>query len=320
MKKLFSYPHTFALEAGGEIKGLQIVYHTYGKLNEAKDNVVWVCHALTANSDVFSWWPGVVGENDVINPEEHFVVCANIIGSPYGSTCAVDYEFPLVTIKDMVQAHILLRKHLQIESIHLLMGGSMGGYQVLEWALTEPEIIKNNFVIATAAAESPWGIAIHTTQRMAIEADANKGLATARGIGMLMYRNFHTYSITQSETDISKLNDFKAESYVRYQGDKLVKRFTPECYYALTRSMDSHNIARGRTQRVEDALQMICQRTLIIGITSDLICTPQTQKLLAENIPNNVFVEMESEYGHDGFLIEKQKISSALKNFLKEPK
>jgi homoserine O-acetyltransferase/O-succinyltransferase len=320
MKKLFSYPHTFALEAGGEIKNLQVAYHTYGELNEAKDNVIWVCHALTANSDVFDWWSGVVGENEVINPEKYFIICANIIGSPYGSTCATDFEFPLVTIKDMVKAHILLRKYLNIESIHLLMGGSMGGYQVLEWALTEPEIIKNNFVIAGMATESPWGIAVHTTQRMAIEADPKKGLATARGIGMLMYRNFNTYAKTQTDSDVSKVNDFKAESYIRYQGEKLVNRFTPECYYALTRSMDSHNIARGRTKKVEDALKMISQKTLIIGISTDLLCTPETQQILSDNIPNNMFIEINSEYGHDGFLVEKEKISKALNIFLSDIK
>lgn len=316
MKKIFSYPHTFALEDGGQLPNLQIAYHTYGNLNSNGSNVVWVCHALTANSDPFSWWPGVVGETCVINPEKYFIVCANIIGSPYGSTAPDSFDFPLVTIKDMVQAHILLRKHLNIDNIHLLMGGSMGGYQVLEWALTEPEVIQNNFVIAASAAESAWGVAIHTTQRMAIEADPVKGLATARGIGMLTYRHHNAFEATQTDEDINKRKDFKGESYIRYQGEKLVNRFTPYAYYALTRSMDAHNIARDRTTTIADALKQIKQRSLIIGITSDQLCPITAQRLLAAHIPDNVFLEIESDYGHDGFLIEHQKISAALTDFL----
>ena len=139
----FHYPHLVALESGATLPELTIAYTTYGILNAEKSNVVWVCHALTANSDAADWWNGVVGPWHVIDPEKHFIVCANILGSCYGTTGPLSnnpatgkpyyHNFPLITIRDMVQAHILLRKHLGIEKIFLLMGGSMGGYQAMEW-------------------------------------------------------------------------------------------------------------------------------------------------------------------------------------------
>jgi len=235
----------FELENGKQLTDLTIAYHTYGKLNAGKDNVVWVCHALTANSDVFSWWPGVVGKNCVINPEEHFIICANFLGSCYGSSGPLTIDtasqkpyyssFPVVSIRDMVNANILLRKKLGIEKIKLLMGGSMGGYQVLEWCLMEPTVIQNSFVITTSAAESAWGIAIHTAQRLAIEADARwknnaadagaNGLKAARAIGMLTYRNYKIFSLKQSDPDFSKTDNYKASSYILHQGNKLVERF-----------------------------------------------------------------------------------------------
>ena len=145
------YEQPFELESGESLPGIQIAYHVYGHLNEAKSNVVWICHALTANSDAAHWWPGVVGPQGPITPDKYFIVCANILGSCYGTTgpLSVDprtgkpyyHEFPMITIRDMVKAHILLRKHLGIEKIQLLMGGSMGGYQALEWAVMEKERI-----------------------------------------------------------------------------------------------------------------------------------------------------------------------------------
>src|SRR6201991_321897 len=177
------YEQPFELESGETLPGIEIAYHVYGTLNEDKSNVVWVCHALTANSDAAHWWPGVVGPEGAITPDKYFIVCANILGSCYGSTGPVSpdkrtgqpyyHHFPMITIRDMVKAHILLRKYLGIEKIHLLMGGSMGGYQALEWSVMEKEVIQQLFLIATSPAESAWGIAVHTAQRLAIEADSS---------------------------------------------------------------------------------------------------------------------------------------------------
>lgn len=320
------------MENGQILPDLTIAYHTYGKLNEAKDNVVWVCHALTANSDVFSWWPGVVGENCVINPNDHYIVCANILGSCYGSSGPLTLNtatqkpfyagFPFVSIRDMVKANILLRRRLGIEKIKLLMGGSMGGYQVLEWCLMEPEIIQHSFVITTSAAESAWGIAIHTAQRLAIEADATwrdnspeagaMGLKAARGVGMLTYRNYKIFSLKQTDPDFSKMDNFKASSYILHQGNKLAERFNAQSYWLLTKSMDSHNIARGRFSTLEEALNYIYQPMLIIGIDSDILCPVTEQQLLAKHIPNSTLHIISSDYGHDGFLVEAEVISRHL--------
>jgi homoserine O-acetyltransferase len=323
---------SFRLENGKSLPGLTITYHSYGKLNERKDNVVWVCHALTANSDVFDWWPGLVGEDCVINPKDHFIVCVNIIGSCYGSSGPLTTNpenntpyyssFPVVTIRDMVNAFILVRKKLDIDKIKLLMGGSMGGYQVLEWCLMEPDIIQSSFVITTSAAESAWGIAIHTAQRLAIEADqtwkdqsadaGKNGVKAARGIGMLTYRNYKIFHDKQTDTDLSKTDNFKASSYILHQGNKLSERFNAQSYWLLTKSMDSHNIARGRCNSLGEALRQIKAPTLIIGIDSDILCPVPEQKFLAENIPNATLHIISSDYGHDGFLVETETISRHL--------
>lgn len=334
--KYYEYQRSFVLESGEQLPGIKIAYSTYGVLNEAGDNVVWICHALTANSEVAEWWGGVVGTGQVISPEKYFIVCANIIGSCYGSsgplalnplTAKPYFEtFPSVTVRDMVKAHILLREHLCINRIHLLMGGSMGGYQVLEWAVMEKERIKNLFLLATSAAESAWGIATHTAQRLAIEADATwrdaspdagaNGLKAARGIGMLTYRNYGIMVKNQTDPDPEKLDDYRASSYINYQGDKLVRRFNAYTYWLLTKAMDSHHLARGRGGQLEKILGSIHQPTLIVGISSDILCPVQEQQFLADKMPAARFVEIDSAYGHDGFMVESVGISEVLGQWL----
>jgi len=332
----FHYSDAVQLECGQTLPGITIVYHTYGRLNKSKDNVVWICHALTANSDVVRWWPGLVGADHYINPEKYFIVCANILGSCYGTTGPLSLnpetgqsyysDFPMVTIRDMVKAHILLRKHLGISEIFLLMGGSMGGYQALEWAIMEGGIIKNIFLIATSSTESAWGIAVHTAQRLAIEADATwrdytaaagqRGLKAARAIGILTYRNYGILSLKQSDPDTEKIDNYKASSYVNYQGDKLVSRFNAYSYWLLTKAMDSHHLARGRGGELKPVLQRIKQNTLIIGINSDILCPIVEQKFIANNLPNSKLVEIDSAYGHDGFMVEAEKISEQLERWM----
>lgn len=207
------------------------------------------------------------------------------------------------------------------------MGGSMGGYQVLEWCLMEPDVIQKSFVITTSAAESAWGIAIHTAQRLAIEADqswknddadAGKyGIKAARAIGMLTYRNYKIFHDKQTDTDLSKTDDFKASSYILHQGNKLAERFNAQTYWLLTKSMDSHNIARGRYRSLEEALNQIQQPTLVIGIDSDILCPTAEQKFLAEHIPNSTLRIISSDYGHDGFLVETETISRHLSDWLR---
>ncbi|MFT4061376.1 MAG: homoserine O-acetyltransferase [Edaphocola sp.] len=336
MQHTYQHPNTVKLESGESLYGLAICYHTWGTLNESRDNVLWICHALTANSDAASWWPGMVGPGLPFDTNQYFVVCANIPGSCYGSTGPLSINadtgsayfatFPFITIRDMVTAHELLRQHLGIEKIKVLIGGSMGGYQALEWLLRAPQHIGRLLLLATSAAESAWGIGIHTAQRMAIEADSTfgqdnehagrNGLKAARAIGMLTYRNYSLLVQQQSDTDAEKLKDFKVSSYLYYQGEKLAQRFNAYSYYVLSRAMDSHNIARGRNATVAEILKSIRQPTLLIGISSDLLCPAEEQRMLAGHLPECIYHEIFSPYGHDGFLIETEKIGCIFRNWL----
>lgn len=337
MLQTFTSHQPFPLESGAVLPGLEVAYHTYGELNEAGDNVIWVCHALTANSAVAEWWSGLTGEGRVWDPGKYFVVCANILGSCYGSSGPLTVDpgtgkpyysrFPSITIRDMVAAHVALRAHLGIAKIALLAGGSMGGYQALEWALREPERIGRLFLITTGASESAWGIAIHTAQRLAIEADATwrddhpeagkNGVKAARAIGMLTYRNYQTFVDLQTDPDIEKIDRYKASSYIEYQGEKLAKRFNAQSYWLLTKAMDSHHIARGRGTGTEAVLATIRQKALIIGITSDILCPVEEQRFLARNMPQSAYYEIDSRFGHDGFLIEFERIGKILQDWLK---
>jgi homoserine O-acetyltransferase len=332
----FHYKEKFSLESGGVLPEFTLCYHTYGQLNEKKDNVIWICHALTGSSDVESWWPGFVGDGLTLDTKDYFVVCANFIGSCYGSTGPLSinpetgrpyyHDFPFITIRDMAGTYQLLAQHLGIQKIELLIGGSMGGYQALEWALIQPNLIRRLYLQVTGARESSWRIAIHTAQRMAIEADCTfreshdkageKGLKTARAIGMLTYRNPHIFEDKQKDEDANKLDHFKASSYIEYQGDKLAKRFNAFSYWILTKAMDTHNVARGRNQSVEEILQTISQRTLVMGIETDILCPLNEQEYLAKYIPDAELVVVHSEYGHDGFLTEKEHIETHLKHWL----
>jgi homoserine O-acetyltransferase len=332
--KTYIHKAPFTTERGAVLPQLEIAYHTFGTLNKNKDNVIWVCHALTASSDVAGWWPGLVGPGKVLDPETYFIVCANFPASCYGSSGPLSINphtglpyydsFPVLSIRDMVQSHILLRKHLGIHKIFLGMGGSMGGYQILEWALEEPNLFDRLFLIATGAAESPWGIAIHTAQRLAIEADASwrnntadagaQGLKAARAIGMLTYRNYRAFAERQSDAE-PVLDAYRAESYIQYQGDKLVKRFHAQSYHLLTRAMDSHHVGRGRGPLTE-VLNGIQMPVLVVSISSDMLCPTEEQQFLAAHIPNAVYEQIDSPYGHDGFLIEWEKLSLILTRFI----
>jgi homoserine O-acetyltransferase len=329
LMELFHYPHLFELESGQSLPEIEVAYHTYGSLNADKTNVVWICHHLTASSAVAEWWPGVVGAGCIFDPQKYFIVCANIPGSCYGTTGPNSINpatrkpyynyFPQVTIRDMVKAHILLRKHLGIDAIQLLVGGSMGGYQAMEWAYMEMSVVKSLFLLATSATESAWGIATHTAQRLALEADTTwsepsptaggKGLKAARAIGMLTYRNYGIMVKNQTDDDAEKLDNYKASSYINYQGDKLVKRFSAYSYWMLTKAMDSHHMARGRGGDVNIVLRSMPQPALIIGVSSDILCPLEEQRHLAAQMPAATLIEIDSAYGHDGFMVESEKIS-----------
>ncbi|UOG74424.1 homoserine O-acetyltransferase [Hymenobacter tibetensis] len=330
----FRLPKPLPLESGEVLTGVEVAYHTFGTLNATRDNVVWVCHALTANSDVLSWWPGLFGPECHFDPADWFIVCANIIGSHYGSTSPLSpapetglpryAQFPLLTIRDMVAAHEELRQHLELTQIHTLIGGSLGGQQALEWAIQLPNVFENLVLLATNAQHSPWGIAFNEAQRLAIFADPTyhhatpeggaAGLRAARAMALLSYRSYGAYAETQAEPTDEKLDDFRASAYQQYQGDKLVARFNAYTYVALSRAMDSHNVGRGRGG-VAAALRHVRARTLVVGISSDVLFPPAEQQLIARHIPGALYAEMDSRFGHDGFLIETAHITHLLERF-----
>ncbi|TCD01439.1 homoserine O-acetyltransferase family protein [Pedobacter psychroterrae] len=334
---IYTYTKPFELENGKKLRKIEIAYQTYGRLNAKKDNVIWACHALTANSDVLDWWKGLFGNNYLFNPDEHFIICANVLGSNYGTTNPLSVNpvtgqpyylaFPEFTIRDLVAAHRLLAAHLQIQDIKVLIGGSLGGQQALEWSISDNKKIENLIIMATNAVHSPWGIAFNESQRMAITADRSfyaqqpdgglKGLKAARSIALLSYRTYEAYSTTQLESVNDKTCSFRASSYQNYQGEKLCKRFNAYSYWYLTKAMDSHNVGRGRTS-IADALALVKANTLVIGIENDVLFPLSEQEFLAKHIPDASFQSIKSAYGHDGFLIETNTLTNIIGNFLKE--
>ena len=333
----FHYEQSFQLEAGGTLNGFQLRYTTLGKINERRDNVVWVCHALTGNSDFTTWWTDLSSEGSVYDPRHYFIICANILGGCYGSTGPLStnpdtgkpfyHSFPTITNRDVVRAFDLLRNDLRIEKIHTLIGGSLGGQQVLEWAIMQPDAFAHIVPIACNAAHSPWGIAFNEAQRLAIEADPTwkdsepragaEGLKAARAIGMISYRHYETFGQTQTEKSDDKLDSYRAASYQRYQGQKLADRFNAFTYWVLTKVMDSHNVARNRPS-AEQALAKIRAQTLIISINSDLLFPVEEQRILARCIPGARLETIQSIYGHDGFLVEFEQLNNILKHFYRE--
>jgi homoserine O-acetyltransferase len=333
----FHYKQKFELESGGSLRGFQLKYTTLGKINSERNNVVWICHALTGSPDFTDWWSGLFAEGRFFDPNRYFIICANVLGGCYGSTGPLSFNpetgkpyfhtFPAITNRDVVRAFDLLRQDLHIEQIHTLTGGSLGGQQVLEWAIQQPEVFQHIIPIATNAVHSPWGIAFNEAQRLAIEADSTwkqndqragmEGLKAARAVGMLSYRYYETYNQTQAEKSTETLDGFRASSYQRYQGQKLANRFNAFTYWWLSKMMDSHHVGRNRSG-ISAALKRIKARTLVVGIDTDILFPISEQKVLAENIPQARLVEMNSLYGHDGFLVEFEQLSEHIKKFFLE--
>jgi homoserine O-acetyltransferase/O-succinyltransferase len=301
---LFKFEAPFHLESGEWLPELELAYTTYGDLNADKSNVVWVCHAFTGNANPSDWWSGLIGEKRLFNPKDYFVICVNVLGSHYGSTNALSvnplsgqqffHDFPFISIRDVVNSLILLRKHLEINSIAYLLGGSLGGQQALEWSVLEPEVIHKQILFSTNALHSPWGIAFNESQRMAISNDPTwesstpdagmEGMKVARAIALLSYRNYETYNRTQSR-DAGQVDFFRANTYQNYQGEKLLKRFNAYSYWTLSKMFDSHDVGRNRGG-VQKALENVLAKTLVIGITSDILFPPIEQEKIAQFIPN----------------------------------
>jgi homoserine O-acetyltransferase/O-succinyltransferase len=332
--KIFRHARPFIMESGITIPGFHLAYTTLGELNKDGSNVVWIFHALTANSNPAEWWPGLVGEGTLFDPARYFIICVNMPGSCYGSTGPLEknpetaepyyHTFPFFTPRDMIRAFQFLKTALHISKIHIGIGGSMGGQQLLEWAVEEPGAFENIIPIATNAFHSPWGKAFNATQRMCIETDASwktetahagmEGMKVARSMALLSYRHYRTYGTTQQD-DPEKLENFRSESYQRYQGEKLAARFNAFSYYTLTKGMDAHNLGRSRGT-VHEALASITAKTLVIGIETDMLYPVEEQAYIARQVTGATLEVIDSVYGHDGFLLEFEKIEKIIKDFL----
>ncbi|MDR2362396.1 MAG: homoserine O-acetyltransferase [Prevotellaceae bacterium] len=331
LSQVYTYKKAFALENGGTLPEIEISYHCSPGTPDGK-KIVWICHALTANSNPEEWWAPLVGAGKYFDPEKVYIICANILCSCYGTTGPQSLnpaggkpymlDFPQVSIRDMVAAHELLRAHLGIDHIDLLIGGSSGGFQAVEWAISSPALVRRLCLISCNARISPWGTAFNESQRMALMADATfeaqqsldgglKGLACARSIALLSYRSYAGYQVSQAEPDPDCRQAQRACSYQQYQGKKLTGRFNAYAYYYLTLSLDTHNVGRGRGG-VEQALATIKAKTLCIAIDSDVLFPVSEIDYLARHIPHAQLGIISSAYGHDGFLLEYEQLIEKL--------
>ena len=329
-------PGESPLELGGALPGVRVAYRTWGRLDAAGQNAVVVCHALTGSADADRWWTGMFGAGRALDPDRDFIVCSNILGSCYGTTGPASVnpstgrpwlgDFPPITVRDMVRAQRELLRGLGVTRVRMAVGGSLGGMQVLEWALSYPEMVEAIVPIAISARHSAWAIGLSEAQRQGIYADPRwkggryemgeppvSGLAAARMMAMCTYR--HKWSFEERFGRRPQTADlFAMESYLRYQGQQFVERFDAATYVALTRAMDTHDVARGRGD-LDDVLRTIRQPTLVVSIDSDVLYLPDEQEVIARGIPGAKLARLASRDGHDAFLIDVDWLSDVVAEF-----
>ncbi len=347
------FKERFFLESGKSLPSVTVAYETYGRLNTEGTNAILICHALTGDSHASSlnnpvngrpaqkgWWEGLIGKNKAFDPEEYFIVCSNVLGGCYGTSGPTSIDpstekkyginFPEITVRDMVNLQYKLLQKLGVTKLAAVSGGSLGGMQALEWAVIYPEFVEKIIPIATAARHSAWCIGLNSAARKAITDDKDwnngcyveqprNGLATARMIAMISYRSPESFS-KRFGREISNPSEnssgrFQVESYLRYQGEKLVKRFDANTYLYMTNASDTHDLGRERGN-LHDVLSNIRAKTLCIGISSDILYPASEQKEIAASIPGSSYFEIDSIHGHDAFLIEFDQMNPVIKNFL----
>jgi homoserine O-acetyltransferase len=353
-------PLPLPLESGGRLDGVEIAYKTYGRLNADRSNAVLICHALTLDQHVASphpqsgkpgWWSRMVGPGRPLDPARYFIVCSNVIGGCMGSTGpssndpktgkAYGLAFPVITIGDMVRAQAMLLDALGVETLFAVVGGSMGGMQVLQWASDYPERLSSAVCIASAARHTAQNIAFHEVGRQAIMADPDwrggdylklgvrpeKGLAVARMAAHITYlseaalqRKFGR-ELQRDGLSWGFDADFQVESYLRHQGSAFVDRFDANAYLYITRAMDYFDLAASHDGVLAKAfLKARHVRFCVLSFTSDwLYPTPEsraiTRALNAAGAPTS-FVEIESDKGHDAFLLDEPVMEGALRGFI----
>jgi homoserine O-acetyltransferase/O-succinyltransferase len=341
------------LEYGEALPHVAVAFEAYGSLNRAGDNVVLVCHALTGSAhaagvqapgEVPGWWDPLIGPGKAVDTREHFVVCANILGGCYGTTGptslnprtgrAYRLDFPRYTIRDMVSVQKRLLDRLGVRSIKAVIGGSMGGMQVLEWAAMYPHMVRSIVPIAIGARHSAWAIGLNEVARRAITSDPDwqggsyplerqpeRGLGLARAIAMLSYRSFdsleHKFGRERVSASRSLLEmSFEIESYLSYQGVKLVERFDANTYLYITKAMDDYDLTEGRG-RCAEVLGRMTMPALVMGIDSDVLYPEAEQQELVAHLPKADYAQLRSPHGHDAFLIEFPQVAVRLRRFLR---
>lgn len=338
LTQLFRSDQPFELESGERLASVQVAFRTWGELAPSGDNAILICHALTGSADADDWWPGLIGEGRALDPRRHFIVCSNVLGGCYGTTGPIQphpddgepwgSRFPRFTIRDMVRLQARLLEHLGVRRLVLVLGPSLGGMQVLEWAASFPQRVGAIAPIGVSGRHSAWCIGISESQRQAIYADPDwqggryraerpprRGLAVARMFAMCSYRSRENFEQRFARTRQPEGELFSVESYLRYQGDKLVGRFDANTYVRLTQAMDSHDLGRGRGDYPE-VLATLGLPSLIVSVDSDILYPPCEQEELARHLPQARYEVLHSSAGHDGFLIETGALNAMLAGFL----
>lgn len=337
LTQTFELPVDLALDLGGRLSGVRVAYRTWGTLDANGANAVVACHALTGNADADDWWAPMFGPGRALDPDRDFIVCSNILGSCYGTTGpnTIDPatgnpfgpDFPRVTIRDMVGVQRELLRALGVRRVRCVLGGSLGGMQALEWAAMYPDLVESIVPIAIAGRHSAWCIGWSEAQRQAIFADPlylggrydpaappAAGLAAARMAAMVSYRSRSSFERRFGRRIQEGTDRYAIESYLLYQGRKLVDRFDANTYVTLTRAMDTHDLARGRSNLV-DVLGGIRVPALVVSVESDVLYPPEEQRELAQGMPRATLLMLYSDEGHDAFLIEMDWLDRAVVDF-----
>jgi homoserine O-acetyltransferase len=361
LSRLVTLPGPLLLDGGASLTSIDIAYETYGTLNADGSNAILICHALTGDQHVASvhprtgkpgWWSRMVGEGKPIDPARHFIICSNVLGSCMGSSgpAAIDpatgapyaMRFPVITLRDMVRAQALLLDHLGIWSLAAVVGGSMGGMQVLEWAATYPARVRSAVVIASAARHSAQNIAFHEVGRQAVMADPNwrggnyygtgegpsAGLAVARMAAHITYLSeagltgkFGRRLQARDAKTFGFDADFQVESYLRHQGLAFVDRFDANSYLYITRAMDYFDLAEEHGGRLADAFKGSKARFCLVSFDTDwLYPTAESRAIVhALNATGAAasFVELSAPYGHDSFLLDVPELYRVVDGFLR---
>ena len=326
----------FVTESGFRFDQTEVAYKTWGTLSDTADNVVVIFHALTGHAAADEWFHGLFTRESFLNADRQFIICINTLGSCYGTTGPKSLDpasgkpwrgrFPNITIRDIVKHQQQVLDHFGINQVELVIGASMGGMQALEFCLMDDRA-KSAVLIGMGKAHSPWAIGISHAQRAAIRSDANwnggnytsdtppaQGLAAARMMAMITYRAHGEYRDRFARKLQDDTDQFQVESYLNYQGEKLVKRFDAWTYIRLTEAMDRHDVSRGRGDFAE-VLSCISIPIQVVGISTDALYPTVEQQELAQLIPTATYQEIDSPHGHDAFLIEFEKLNAILTRF-----